>query len=61
MKKIVLSNLSTYCTWKITKSSYKSNKFEISAPTWNNENTKKHEGNTDNAPIKIYICKKDRK
>ena len=32
-KYIVLSNLSIYYTWKNIKSSYKNNKFEISAPT----------------------------
>ena len=34
---VVLSNLSTYYTWKIIKKSYENNKFEISAPTWNQE------------------------
>ena len=33
-KKVALSNLSIYYTWKNIKSSYKSNKFKISAPTW---------------------------
>ena len=32
---IALSNLSIYYTWKNIKSSYNNNKFEISAPTWN--------------------------
>ena len=32
-----LSNLSIYYTWRNTKSSYKNNKFEISAPTWSDE------------------------
>ena len=36
-KVIALSNLSIYCTWKNIKSSYNNNKFEISAPTWNEE------------------------
>ena len=36
-KIIALSNLSIYYTWKNIKSSYKNNKFEISAPTWNDE------------------------
>ena len=31
------SNLSIYYTWKDIKSSYKNNKFKISAPTWNDE------------------------
>ena len=36
-KSIALSNLSIYYTWKNIKSSYKNNKFKISAPTWNDE------------------------
>ena len=36
-KVIALSNLSIYCTWRNIKSSYNNNKFEISAPTWNDE------------------------
>ena len=36
-KIIALSNLSIYYTWKNIKSSYKNNKFKISAPTWNDE------------------------
>ena len=36
-KVIALSNLSIYYTWKNIKSSYNNNKFEISAPTWNEE------------------------
>ena len=36
-KYIALSNLSIYDTWKNIKKSYKNNKFEISAPTWNEE------------------------
>ena len=34
---IALSNRSIYYTWKNIKSSYNSNKFKISAPTWNDE------------------------
>ena len=34
-KVIALSNLSIYYTWKNIKSPYNSNKFKISAPTWN--------------------------
>ena len=34
---IALSNLSIHYTWKNIKSSYNSNKFKISAPTWNDE------------------------
>ena len=36
-KIIALSNLSIYYTWKNIKSTYSNNKFEISAPTWNDE------------------------
>ena len=36
-KYIALLNLSIYYTWKYIKKSYKSNKFKISAPTWNEE------------------------
>ena len=34
-KNMALANLSFYCTWKNMKSEYNSNKFKISAPTWN--------------------------
>ena len=34
-KNIELVNLSIYYTWKNVKSAYSSNKFAISAPTWN--------------------------
>ena len=36
-KVIALSNLSIYYTWKNIKSTCNSNKFKISAPTWNDE------------------------
>ena len=36
-KRIALSNLSIYYTWKKIKTSYNNNKFKISAPTWNDE------------------------
>ena len=36
-KIIALSNISFYYTWKNIKSSYNNNKFEISAPTWNDK------------------------
>ena len=35
-KRVALSNLSIYYTWKNIKSSYKNNKFKVSAPTWSN-------------------------
>ena len=34
-KNMAFANLSIYYTWKNVKSSYKNNKFKISAPTWN--------------------------
>ena len=36
-KSVALSNLSIYCTWKNIKSSYKNNKFKLSAPSWSDE------------------------
>ena len=36
-KSIDLSSLSIYYTWKNIKSSYNNNKFEISAPAWNDK------------------------
>ena len=36
-KSVALSNLSIYYAWKNIKSSYKNNKFKISAPTWSDE------------------------
>ena len=36
-KSVALSNLSIYYSWKNLKSSYKYDKFKISASTWNNE------------------------
>ena len=71
-KYVALSNLSIYYEWK----NIKYNKFETSAPTWNNifelpdglysESdiqgyfdciSKKHETETDNSPIRIYVNK----
>ena len=34
-KNMALANLSIYYTWKNVKSIYNNNKFNISAPTWN--------------------------
>ena len=34
-KNMALANLSIYYTWKNVKSTYNNNKFKISAPTWN--------------------------
>ena len=36
-KSVALSNLSIYYKWRNIKSSYKNNKFKISAPTWSDE------------------------
>ena len=36
-KRVGLSNLSIYDTWKNIKSSYNNNKFKISAPTWSDK------------------------
>ena len=36
-KSVALSNLSISYTWRNIKSSYKNNKFKISAPTWSDE------------------------
>ena len=36
-KSVSLSNLSIYHTWKNMKSSYKNNKFKISAPKWSDD------------------------
>ena len=36
-KIITISNLGIYYTWKNIKNSYNSNKFKISAPTWNDK------------------------
>ena len=36
-KSAALSNLSIYFTWKNIKTSYKNNKFKLSAPTWSDE------------------------
>ena len=32
---MALSNPSMYYAWKLIKKSYKSNRFKISVPTWN--------------------------
>ena len=36
-KSVALSSLSIYYTWQNIKSSYKNNKFKISAPKWSDE------------------------
>ena len=37
LNKNIMANLSIHYTWKNIKSTYKNNKFKISAPTWNVE------------------------
>ena len=59
---MVLANLSIYYAWKNIKSAYNSNKFKISAPTWNDEFDfdyifEKHGTITDNLPVQIYTNK----
>ena len=36
-KNMALANLNIYYTWENIKSEYNSNKFKISAPTWDDE------------------------
>ena len=36
-KSVALLSLNIYSTWKNIKKSYNNNKFEISAPKWNDE------------------------
>ena len=36
-KSVALSNLSIYYTWRNIKSSYKNNRFKISAPIWSDQ------------------------
>ena len=36
-KSVALSNICIHYTWKNIKSSYKNNKFKISAPAWSDE------------------------
>ena len=70
---MTLANLSIYYTWKNIKSVHNSNKFKMSAPTWNDkfnlpdgssENQdyfeyiiEKHETIADNPPVQIYVNK----
>ena len=59
-KSVALSNLSIYYTWRNTKSSYKNNKFKISAPTWSDEFELPDGSNSisDNQDYFEYILKK---
>ena len=61
-KYVALSNLSKYYTRKNVKTSYKNNKFKISAPTWNEE-FELPDGSysiSDIQPYFEYILKKHR-
>ena len=53
-KYVALSNLSMLYTWKNIKKSYKNNKFEISAPTMN-ENFKLPDGSCSVSDIQDYF------
>ena len=61
-KIIALSNLSIYYTWRNIKSSYNNNKFQISAPTWNDkfELTDESYSLSDIQDYFEYILKKHR-
>ena len=56
-KSLALSNLSIYCTWRNIKSSYKNNKFKISAPTWSDE-FELPDGSYSISDIQDYFLKK---
>ena len=51
---MALANLSIYYTWKNVKSIYKTNKFKISAPTWN-ETFDLPDGSYNISDIQDYI------
>ena len=53
-KNMALANLSIYYTWKNVKSTYKNNKFKISAPTWN-ETFDLPDGSYNISEIQDYI------
>ena len=53
-KNMTLANLSIYYTWKNVKSTYKNNKFKISAPTWN-ETFDLPDGSYNISEIQDYI------
>ena len=68
-KSVALLNLSIYYTCRNIKSSYKNNKFKISAPTWRDEFElpenyfeyilKKHSESVDDPPIEIFVSKNE--
>ena len=53
-KNMAPANLSIYYTWKNVKSIYKTNKFKISAPTWN-ETFDLPDGSYNISDIQDYI------
>ena len=53
-KSMTLGSLSIYYTWKNLKSTYKNNKFKISAPTWN-ETFDLPDGSYNISEIQDYI------
>ena len=73
MQKVLLYQILVFTIHEKTKSSYNNNKFEISAPTWNDKFDgsysvsdiqdyfeyilKKHNEKIDNPSIKIYVNK----
>ena len=53
-KNMALGSLSIYYTWKNVKSTYKNNKFNTSAPTWN-ETFDLPDGSYNISKIQEYI------
>ena len=70
-KSVALSNLSIYYTWRNIKSSYKNNKFKISAPTWSDEfelpdgsysiSDIQDSESVDDPPIEIFVSKNEKR
>ena len=50
-KNMALANLSIYHTWKNIKSEHNNNKFNISAPTWNDKFNLAAGSNSKSLPI----------
>ena len=59
-KYVALSNLSIYYTQKNKKTTYKNNKFKISAPAWNDK-FELPDGSTSISDKYTCICKQNRK
>ena len=53
-KYVALSNLSIFYAWKNIKKAYKSNKFKLSAPTWN-EHSELTDGSYSVSDIQDYF------